>query len=396
MDDDKIKTTIQNLSPSIVGISVTTPSYSNGLKFAKLVKECNPDIKVVMGGPHPSVLFEDVAKEKNIDFVVIGEGEQTMLEIADCLLRNTGEIAGIKGIAYSDNGKVKITEKRPFIKDPDVIPFPARYIFPYDLYGIPNVLLTSRGSCPYSCYFCAVNNIWEGRKRSRRPERVMEEILNVIGFGTLDFNQAGGITFSDDTFTIDRERVIKLCQLIRKSMDIVKNARKINGFPLWWRCTTRVDLVDSELINEMHDSGCQQIQYGIEAGSEEILDTIGKKITPDQIKRAIDLTINSGIDAQCSFMFPHPEDTEQTIKEQIQLMKDLYSMGASVILAKTTPFPGTYLYNNAEKLGVNILSHNWDDYGCRHIIITTKYLSSEMLYELNNEIVQQVGMLKAE
>jgi radical SAM superfamily enzyme YgiQ (UPF0313 family) len=388
MDDVQIKKTIEKSSPLILGISTTTPTHLNGLKFARLAKEVNPEIKVVIGGPHASVLYEEVAKEKCVDVVARGEGEYTMLEVADCLIRKRGNLASVKGIAYKDDGAIKVTDKRPFITDPDELPFPARYLFPCNLYGIPNAVLASRGGCPFACYFCAVNNIWEGRRRSRSPEKVLEEILSTVS--TFGIKQGGGISFSDDAFTMDRECVIRLCHLIRQSMRLVKQA---TGFlPLWWRCTTRADLVDAELIKEMCYAGCRSIQYGVEAGSQKILDSIGKRITLDQIRRAVDLTLNSGIDAQCSFMFPHPEDTVQTVREQIRFMQELNEIGANASLGMTTPLPGTYLYENANKLGVKILSKNWDEYDCRHIIITTKNLSMDKLQSLHEEMMQDVGM----
>ncbi len=143
-------------------------------------------------------------------------------------------------------------------------------------------------------------------------------------------SKAGGISFSDDTFTMDRDRVLHLCHNIRQSM--YKIRQLIGPLPLLWRCTTRVDLIDEVLIREMNYSGCRNIQYGIEAGSQEILDSIGKRITLDQIRRAVNLTLNSGIDVQCSFMFPHPEDTEHTIQEQINFMSELTELGANVSL----------------------------------------------------------------
>jgi radical SAM superfamily enzyme YgiQ (UPF0313 family) len=326
-------------------------------------------------------LYEEVAMEKGVDVVVRGEGEHTMLELADCLIRKRGNLASVKGIVYKDNRSIKVTNKRPPIADPDELPFPARRLFPVNLYGYPNAVLASRGGCPFDCPFCAVNNIWEGRRRSRSPEKVVEEILSIVDpFG---IKEAGRfVNFSDDTFSLDRERTIRLCHLIRQSTG--------SYYQLSWRCTTRVDLVDAGLIWEMRNAGCYQIQYGIEAGSQKILDSIGKKINLDQIRKTVYLTLNTGIDTACFFMFPFPEDTEQTVKEQIRFMKELSSMGAVVTLAMTTPYPGTYFYENSDRLGIKILSKNWDEYDCRHLIIATKNLSKEKLQALFQEMGQEV------
>ncbi len=130
----------------------------------------------------------------------------------------------------------------------------------------------------------------------------------------------------------------------------------------------------------------------IEAGSQEIMDSIGKNITLARVKKVVEMTVNLGIDAECSFMFPHPEDTEKTINKQIEFMKELYNMGASETLSLTTPLPGSKLYSNLNQLGIELLSDDWDDYDCRHIIISTKNLSREKIQEQYRKMVQSLGM----
>ncbi len=380
VDMAKITQIFERSSPPILAISTSTPTHLNGLTFAKLAKEVNPEIKVVMGGPHASVLYEKVAMEKEVDIVVRGEGEYTMLEVADCLIRKRGSLAGINGIAYKDNGAIRVTDKRPFIKDPDELPFPARSLFPFDLYELPNTVLASRGGCPFACHFCAVNNIWGLTRRYRNPEKVVSEIFSVVD--TFGFKEAGKITFLDDAFGLDRELTRSLCRLLKQIR---------LSIPLSWRCTTRVDLVDAELITEMWESGCCGIHYGIEAGSQKILDSIGKKTNLDQIRRAVNLTLSFGMDTLCAFMLPHPEDTEQTVREQKQFMKELTEMGANTYLSLTVPYPGTHLYENAGRLGIKILSKNLDKYDGKNLIIATKNLSKERLQSLYEELCQVVS-----
>ncbi|HLC23224.1 MAG TPA: radical SAM protein [Dehalococcoidia bacterium] len=366
---------LERESPSILGISAHTETYLSGLKIAEFAKEVNPEITVVMGGTHPTVMYQEVASEKSVDVVVRGEGEYAMLELANCLIRNKGSLAEIKGIAYRDKGVVKNTPERPFIKDLDELPFPARGLFPLPLYQSPSSVLLSRGGCPFNCYFCAVNNIWKGSRRFRKPEKVVEEILHIY-----EHEQAQEINFSDDTFTLDRGRVIELCGLLKKALR------------LDWLCSTRVDLVDRELLKEMHEAGCYDIQYGIEAGSQKILDSIGKKMKLEQVRDAVRATLDAGIEVTCSFMFPHPEDTEETIREQIHLMKELREIGARETMALTTPLPGTYYYEHADELGIKILANSWDEYDGKHLMIATKYLSKEKLKSLLEELVQDVGL----
>ena len=372
------KSILEKEKPHILGISAHTETYLSGLKIAHIAKEVNPEIAIVMGGTHPTIMYQDVAREKNIDIVARGEGEYTMLELANCLIKNKGSRAEIKGIAYSEDGLVKVNPDRPFIENPDELPFPARELFPIHQYKDPGQVLMSRGGCPFNCHFCSVNNIWKGSRKYRSTENVIKEISHI--FDNFHLTEIG---FDDDAFTLNKTRVISLC-------DQSKNLREL--FPWHWTCTTRVDLVDRELLEKMHEAGCYNIQYGIEAGSQKILDSIGKKITLNQVRDAVNMTLDHGIEVTCFFMFPHPEDTEETIREQMQIMKELRDMGATETLSMTTPYPGTYDWEHADELGIKILAKNWDEYDANDLTITTRYLSEEKLRYLLEELVQYVGL----
>jgi radical SAM superfamily enzyme YgiQ (UPF0313 family) len=364
--------------PRILGISAHTETYPNGLEIARMAKQILPEITVITGGTHPTVMYKEVAAEKDVDVVVRGEGEYTMLELVDYFIKGRGTLSNIAGIAYRENGEVKTTPERAFIENPDELPFPARYLFPMPLYETPGQVLMSRGGCPFNCHFCAVNNIWKGRRRFRSPEKVVEEIAQIF-----ENFQTDEISFADDAFTLNRELVVKLCEL---SKDLKKSF-------LWrWKCATRVDLVDKELLEILYQAGCYSITFGIEAGSQRILDSIGKGITLNQVRQAVSLAISAGIGVSCAFMFPHPDDTEETIHEQKSFMAELAKMGATINLAATTPFPGTYYYDHADELGIKILAKGWDEYDCKHLVITTKNLSEERLHELLQELVQDVGL----
>lgn len=379
----ELKKTITDSPPSILGISAYTETYLNALQAARIAKTINPGIKVVIGGPHASILYHEAAQEACIDTVVIGEGEQTMLELADYFIKRKGILADIKGIAYKENGLVKVTQERLPIADLDTLPFPARYLFPSQSYTYPISILASRGGCPFACHFCAVNNIWKGKRRFRKPEKVADEIFNML----ITLPRGSIIDLADDTFTLDRECVLKLCKILQDGSQYLGNR-----FPLSWQCATRVDLVDTEILRQMHFAGCCGVQYGIESGSQKILDSIGKKIRLEQVQQAIRNTLDYGMAVTCSFMFPQPDDTEETIKKQIGLMKDLKNMGATLTLTMTTPYPGTYYYEHAAELGIEITDNSWDMYDCQHLIITTKYLGAMRLKDLLKEMVTEVGL----
>jgi len=372
-----LERTLMDGKPRILGISSHTKTYNNALEIAGVAKRVDPDITVVIGGPHATVMADDVAREENIDIVARGEGEYTMLDLADCLIKNSGSLTDVAGITYVENGSVINTAERSFIKDPDELPFPARHLFPIPLYDSPGIMLMSRGGCPFKCRFCAVNNIWKGKRRFRNPQKVLEEIAHIGGTMQIDVFE-----FADDTFTLDRAVVTALC-------DRIKNEQNTN--PIHWTCATRVDLVDRQLLETMFEAGCFNIQFGIEAGSQSILDSIGKGITLKQIRGAVNSALDVGMSVICGFMFPHPYDTGETIRQQIRFMKELRDAGVTVNLSSTAPYPGTYYYNHADDIGIKILASSWDEYDDDRLMITTRYLSREELESIREEIIQDLG-----
>ena len=368
---------LEDERPKILGISAHTETYCNAIKIATQAKSALPDIKIVLGGTHPTVMYHEAATEPSIDIVAIGEGEYTMLELADYFFKDIGELARIKGIAFKQDGIVILTPERPFIQNPDELPFPSRGLFPMPLYKTPGQVLSSRGGCPYNCHFCAVNNIWKGGRRFRSPENVINEIEFIAR--NYELNE---ISFADDAFTMNRTHTMEICKLAQQL-----------PFKWRWKCATRVDLVDAELLNEMHRAGCYSITYGIEAGSQEVLNAIGKRITLDQVRSAVSMTLQAGINVLCAFMFPHPYDTEDTIRAQKSFMKELKAAGVVSTMSFTTPFPGTYYYEHRDELGININASSWSEFDCRHLLFTTPSLSKEKLDFLLDEMVSEVGMI---
>ena len=380
MDPARAKALIEMANPAVLGISTHTETYLGGLEFARIAKELRPDLPVIMGGAHASVMYEETIREDCVDYVVKGEGELTTLELADFLIKGVGAPEDIKGIVFKRDGVVVVTEDRPFIDDPDTLPFPARDLLPMEYYTFPGNLLTSRGGCPFACDFCAVNSIWQGRRRYRRPETVIEEVKLVMSqFGL------AGVAFADDTFTLNRTHTLRLCGLLKDMADA--------GMGVPWTCSTRADLVDRELLETMVEAGCYGIQYGVEAGSQEILDLIGKGITLDQVRDAVRTSVEVGVrDILCSFMFPHPADTVDTVRAQKRFMKELSDMGARISMSYTTPYPGTLYREHADELGIRLLSHSWDDFNAKHVNFTTEHLSEHELTELAKEIAEEVGL----
>jgi radical SAM superfamily enzyme YgiQ (UPF0313 family) len=375
----RMRRRIEELMPHIVGISASTETYPNALAIASIVKEASPSTTVVVGGPHASVMHRLVAAERDVDVVVRGEGEHTMLELADRLASGAEDLAAIDGITYVADGIVTATGDRPAIDNPDVLPFPARDLFPLPMYEQAASVLMSRGGCPCNCVFCAVNNIWQGRRRFRSVNNVVKEIELVVERYGVD-----EISFADDTFTLGRRHVMALCDRLLQ----VGAERLLCE----WRCTTRVDMVDHLLLETMHRAGCRRIAFGVESGSPRILDSLGKGITQTHVLHAVATSLALGMDVLCSFMFPHPEDTEDTIRQQTEFMNTLANMGATVSLALTTPFPGTAYYQNTSAFGIRLLTERWDEFDGKHLVIATRHLSEDRLRLLLADLIRDVAV----
>lgn len=329
--------------PRFVGITCTTPDFSAVCDVAGLVKELDRRTTVLVGGPHPSAVPEDVLKNENIDYVVVGEGETTLLE----LIRGD-DPRGIRGLAYRERGTVRTNPPRPLIKNLDSLPFPAYHQLDIPRYGEPHrpkvmSIIGSRG-CPYSCIFCA-NNVVHRQVRARSPENVVDE----IEFLTKEHDVVN-FAFFDEVFTLRRTRCIRICK------EIIERKLSIN-----WFCASRVDVVDKEMLTIMKGAGCQAVEYGVESGNQRILDLIKKGTTLKQIEDAVRWTREVGMQPNGLFMIGHPYETEDTINETIELAKRLPFEYA--IFSITMPLPGTELWTWChEEKGIRLLTHEWEKF----------------------------------
>ncbi len=369
---------VERDQPDIVGISAHTETYPNALKIAEIIKSLNPETKIVLGGPHPSILPREVLAEPAVDFIVIGEGEATMLELTETLQAGTGKFAEIKGLGYKDgSGTIRINERRPLL-DPDQLPIPARELFPLEFYQDRFNVLAACGGCPFKCPFCSASFIWSGKRRARSPQNIMRELRFLMEHHGADY-----IFFSDDIFTLDQRWVNEIMAELTKL-----------PYPLEWGCATRVDMVTPELLQRMAATGCRAIQYGVESGCQKILDSV-KGIKKEQVLTAVTAATEVGIDIACSFMIPFPDDTAETIRETKEFMRQVAEAGAKILLSFTTPYPGTYFHQHADQLGLKILTNSWAEYDAKHNILETKYLSADHIDQLVGELIQDLGLKKA-
>jgi len=373
MKADRLRRLAVNAAPDIVGISANTETVTSAFEIADRFKWHNPDIRVVMGGAHPSVLPKEVLSRNSVDYVVIGEGEKTMIELVRNLEKGKNDLKSIKGLAYKNNG-IKINQ-RTCLSNPDELDYPARDLFPLEFYTDKWNVLTAKGSCPYKCPFCSASAIWGGERMARTPDNIVEEIRMIV-----ERYGARYIFFTDDIFTINRKWVHKLLAKLKT----LRN-------PPAWGCATRVDLVDKELLHQMSGAGCRAIQFGIESGASEILGSV-KGISKKKALESVSTAVQAGIRVVSSFMIPFPEDTIETLRETKVFMKKLKAVGSTILVSYTTPYPGTRFYEDAESLGIKILTDDWSKFDAKHNIIQTQYLDDKMIGDMVREIEMDVGL----
>ena len=347
--DDIIKET-RSFGPDLVGITATTASFTKALDVAKEIKaERGP--KVVLGGPHVTALPEESIRNSCFDIGVIGEGELTLVELV-ARLESDQDLRDVKGIIYRRGNDVYRNSARPYIVDLDSLPFPARNLLPpLDVYrptpsahrSVPQgTMITSRG-CPYNCTFCD-HSVFGSIYRARSATNVVDEMELLI-----EKYAAKEIRFWDDTFNIDSGRVLRICDEIQA-----------RGIDVPWTCLARMNHMNKDALHAMADAGCWQIDYGIESGSQELLNRIGKGLTLEVVRRVAKMTNDAGIRMRGFFMLGLPGETEETMKQTIEFAKEL-DLSAAVFHI-TTPFPGTELYETTLESGELDSRVDWDNY----------------------------------
>jgi anaerobic magnesium-protoporphyrin IX monomethyl ester cyclase len=316
LSTDYVKLKIRRLAPEIVGIGCSSNTYERCVETAKAVKDVLPSCKVVVGGPHPTSMPESVLQHPEIDYVVLGEGERAIVELATNIAKGEGDsaIATIPGVAYKHEKKI-IKNAPRFINDLDQIPYPARHLLSMHLYDREIEFLSVRPvdtmniirGCPYNCTWCNVKELWGQKVRAFSPLRVVEEIEHLV-------NKYGskGIYFVGDNFTIQKKKTIEICKLIKKyKLDIE------------WVCDTGVNLISRELLKIMKGAGCRTIWFGVESGSAPILKKTRRDITLQQAIHAFKLCKEEGIQIASSFMLGIPGETAKDLKATFEFAKKL-------------------------------------------------------------------------
>lgn len=341
ISDERLERELRNFNADVIAVGAVTDLMEAALNVCTIGK--NIGAKTVLGGVHPSILPKETLSFKQVDFVIVGEGEYTLLDLLDTLEKKSN-LNKVKGILFKkiSKGKTKIiqTKPRPPIENLDELPFPARDLFPWRLYSsyssiirkIPSMhIMTSRG-CPFRCTFCASQSLWKGC-RARSPKNIVDEMEYMVkNFGVKE------IYLFDDTFNLNLKRAEEICD------EIIKRKLKI-----YLRVQARVLPMTRELLKKLKKAGCWCIYYGVESGNNEVLKDINKNITIEQVKKTFEMTNQEGIRTFGFFMIGLPTDTRETIKQTLDLAikinPDFVNFTILVV------YPGTEVYDLAIKEG---------------------------------------------
>lgn len=375
VEDVKLTDFVREYQPEVVGIGTNTPQVKQGWLCAREVKSVLPNVVVVQGGPHVSALPEESAARPEIDIVARGEGEDTWIDICQTVERaragnpnwrvselhdpSSHLLDKVLGITYmTSEGKLRHNHERPAVADLDALPFPAYKYFKMDRYsslqpamdaiekGKSFSMMTSRG-CPYRCTFCS-QSVMAEKWRARSPESVVQEWRHLVE----DWG-AQEIGILDDSANIDRKRLQRLSELLVKE-GLHKKAQwvMINGI--------RANLADVELLGAMKQAGCKRVAFGVETGDEDILESIDKRVTHDQIRTAFKNAKKVGLETVGFFIIGLPGDTEETMEKTIQFACELDPLVAN--FSMMTPYPGTKVWEQVHRNGGRMLVKDWQDY----------------------------------
>ncbi|MCL5090687.1 MAG: B12-binding domain-containing radical SAM protein [Patescibacteria group bacterium] len=354
LSQNEIRKILQKEKFNLIGLPAFTNTILNTYETVLFCKKILPKAKIVVGGVHASVLPQQTMKEcPLIDFLVMGEGEETTAELLNYLETGKPSLKEISGLVYkTSTGKIVLNEKRDLIKNLDTLPFPAYHLLDMEKYIphptqykiLPSFPVIAQRGCPYTCAFCSAGLV-QGRKLRFKS---VAYLLNEIEFLIKQYG-AKGIHFQDSTFTVNREYVVDLCQEISK-----------RGLKFKWDINTRVDCLDEGLLPSMKKAGLWMINFGLESGNQSSLDLLNKKITLSQIKKTIEATRKNKITTFSTWILGLPGEDEKKVRTTIKFAKEI---GTELVLFfLPVPYPGTELVTLCQKFGGFNEKASWSDY----------------------------------
>lgn len=319
-----------------IGITANILSLKPALELSALIRREYPDMKIIMGGPYPSVRYTELIPE-HADAVAVGESEETILDVA-----GGKPLRGIEGIAWNDGGRPVFNGRRPLVADFDALPFPAWHLGHVPKYRLEHTkhnpvlpLLTSRG-CPFKCIFCASRVIFESRIRYRSIDCVVEEFDEIT-----QKHGAREVHIWDDNFTLRRERVIEFCERL-----IERRSRRVS---LMIPSGIKPDIGDYEMFRTMRRAGFYAVCIAVESGDAGIMEKLGKKVDVAKVRDTVAAARRAGLLTNGFFMLGLPYDTEETMRRNIEHACSLPLHQALFFV--TIPFPGTELYDIVKEEG---------------------------------------------
>jgi len=330
---------IKNFSPDIIGFQLLTSNRVSSYRLIEYIHKEYPEIKIVIGGIHTTIMYKQLIKTYPFLIAVLGEGEITFVELIEELNKKKINLKKINGVAFWSRGAVTRTPPRELIKDLDTLPFPKHELFFKNPKRYSGCLLTSRG-CPFSCSFCCLNPEAKRIVRFRSPENVVDEIEHMIN--TLP--QITEIFIHDDSFFVSNERVIKICD------EIVKRKIKMD-----FVCSGRIKPISKEMIKKLEEAGFSRVLVGMESGDNGILKSCHKGINQEDVVNCFKLFSKSKINLKTFLIVGLPGETIGTINETLRFIKKLqrikytsYSKYPNLLMV----YPGTEVYDIAKSKGM--------------------------------------------
>jgi len=379
-DSGPIEKVLREKRPDVLGFSVLQANRWGAIEIARLAKKVHPDTAVVFGGVSPTFLWKHFLTHfPAVDFVVLGEGERPFLDLVRWLEkgRNQKALEAMGGIAYRNGEDIRRNLPGPFLENPDDLPDPAEYFTFHHV-------VSSRG-CPWNCVFCGSPTFWGRRVRFHSVRYFVNQLETLYRKGVSFFY------VSDDTFTMNKNRVINICkEMIRRKLKIT------------WVAISRVSDVDDEILSWMRKAGCVQVSYGVESGSEKIRDFLNKKIKTSDIRKAFSSTTRMGIMARAYFIYGNREESIGTIRETIDLMREIKPL--SVIFYILDIFPGTALYEHFKKTTgttddlwlekiEDIMYFETDDHLTREQVLAYGKLLRESFYRALPGFIERIALV---
>ncbi len=377
----EIEKVISDFGPDILGVNcLFTKQRENAHKIFAITKRMNKDIVTVAGGAHPTVLPELVLSDPNVDYVVLGEGESTIIDLIS-VIEGKKNISELDGIGFRENGNIRIIPKTKFIENLDGIPQPARHLLNMDRYFVLKMshgkrkkkrfspIITSRG-CPARCTFCSAYRVWGRKFRYRSPENIVQEMkLLKEKYGIEE------LMFEDDNLTMDVKRAEKIFDLM------IEN--KLN---FSWDTPNGVAayVLTEDLLYKMKKSGCYKLNLAVESGNQEVLSKIIKKpLDLEKIKSLIRLAKDIGLDVGIYLIMGMPGETKEQMMDSFRFAKEMKIYDPFISIA--TPYPGTELYDLCVQKGYLKDNFSLDDLHIRSFSISAENWDGKELESIMQE-----------